>query len=201
MRLLLVALALLSAATAGASDIALTGSEGHPRPRFPLGVYAAPTGEPNLDAVVQRTLVDWNTLSRHSLGVPAFTRVEGEDAAQVVVAFEPPPSTRLMGQTRLGVTDGVIAVPVRIVVFAPTVRGETSRETLLYQVLAHELGHALGLPHTRDPRSLMCCVAGSVDFSDPAQRQAYIDARRHPDVASVREQLAAQYQTVWGRGK
>jgi hypothetical protein len=34
----------------------------------------------------------------------------------------------------------------------------------------------------RDPRSLMCCVKGSVDFSDPAAREAYIEARRHPDV-------------------
>jgi hypothetical protein len=199
MRLLLVVLLFVTAAAAGASDTALSGSEGHPRARFPLGVYAAPAGEASLDAVVQRALDDWNALARPTLGLPVFHRVEREEGAQVVVAFEPPPPPRLMGQTRLGVTDGVIALPVRIVVFAPTARGETSRETLLYQVLAHELGHALGLQHTRDPRSLMCCVPGSVDFNDPAQRQAYIDARRHPDLASVRAQLAAHYAKVWAR--
>ena len=72
-------------------------------------------------------------------------------------------------------------------------------QTLLYQVVAHELGHALGLPHVRDPRSLMCCVKGSVDFKDPAARDAYIEARRHPDVRSVRAQLGEQYARLWRR--
>jgi len=43
----------------------------------------------------------------------------------------------------------------------------------------------------------MCCVKGSVDFNDLAARDAYIEARRHPDVRSVRAQLAAQYARVW----
>jgi len=95
MRLLLIGVVLLSAVTAGASDTALSGSEGHPRARFPLGVYAAPTGEASLDAVVQRALDDWNAMSQQTLGVHAFNRLDRADAAQVVVAFEPPPSTRL----------------------------------------------------------------------------------------------------------
>jgi matrixin len=84
-------------------------------------------------------------------------------------------------------------------VVAPVARGQTSRETLLYQVVAHELGHALGLPHVRDPRSLMCCVTGSVDFNDPAAREAYVEARRHPDVRSARAELVEHYARVWRR--
>ena len=103
-----------------------------------------------------------------------------------------------MGVTHLASgSDGVIALPIRIDVREPAARGQTSRETVLYQVLAHELGHALGLAHTTDPRSLMCCVHESLNFNDPAVRDAYVESRRKPDVGSVRAQLAAHYERFW----
>jgi hypothetical protein len=43
----------------------------------------------------------------------------------------------------------------------------------------------------------MCCVKGSVDFNDPAQRDAYIEARRHPALASVERQLVEHYERFW----
>ena len=82
-------------------------------------------------------------------------------------------------------------------VFAPERLGRTTRETLLYQILAHELGHALGLPHAADPASIMCCAASGVDLGDPATRAAYVHARRHPDVRSARAQLAEHYARLW----
>lgn len=174
-----------------ASEAELTGREGHPATRFPLAVWLAPFADPALDGAARRAVDDWNALAREVLGVPAFALVETPAAAQVTVAVQPPAGSRLMGFTEVTAdAAGVIALPVRITVMAPVARGETSRETLLYQVLAHELGHALGLPHVRDPRSLMCCVRGSVDFGDPAVRDAYVAARRHPDLRSVRAQLA-----------
>jgi hypothetical protein len=193
-----LALVLVVAAAARASDTELSGAEGHPRERFPLSVWVEPFNDAALDGAVRRALDDWNALTREVLGTPVFATAPTREAAQITVAVQPPEPSKLMGFTELSTGGaGVIALPVRIVVVAPAARGQTSRETLLYQVVAHELGHALGLPHVRDPRSLMCCVKGSVDFNDPAQRDAYIEARRHPDVRSVRAELAEHYARVW----
>jgi hypothetical protein len=190
----------VASAPSPASEAGLSGDEGHPRERFPLAVYVAPLGEPALDAAVRGAVTDWNTMFEDAFGARAFTDVASPAQAQVVVTFEPRPSPRMMGETHLSVDHArVITPPVRIVVFQPEARGQTAREVLLYQVVAHELGHALGLTHARDPRSVMCCPRGSVDFSDPAQREAYLEGRRHPDLRSVRDQLEQHYERFWKR--
>jgi len=198
--ILVLACLVAPAAPAGASEAGLTGLTGHPRSHLPLRLWVQPAGEASLDAAARRAVEDWNAVARDVLGVEAFAAGAPREAAQVRVGLEPPATQGLMGVTHLRTDDtGVIELPVTIVVVEPAARGRTSRETVLYQVLAHELGHALGLPHVRDPRSLMCCERGSVDLTDPATREAYVEARRHPDVGTVRAQLAEQYARVWRR--
>ena len=190
--LLAVALALWSS-VAVASNTTLTGADGHPRERLPLPVHLASFGDGALDEAATRAVDDWNALARDVLGVSVFTRVPRADEAQVRIEVDPAGAGRLMGVTELESDGGVTHVPVRIGIMAPKPRGQVTREILVYQVLAHELGHALGLPHVSDPRSLMCCD-DHVDFNDAATREAYVAARRHPDVRSAAAQLAEHYR-------
>jgi hypothetical protein len=158
-------LVLLAATLAAASETSLTGAEGHPRDRFPLALHVALPGKPDLDAAIRRAVDDWNALAREVLGVQAFAWTDQAAGAQVTVTIEPRASTKAMGETQLHIgPQGVITPPVRIVVYEPAPRGQTPAATLLYQVVAHELGHALG-SSTRGTLAPSCAASRGASTS------------------------------------
>jgi hypothetical protein len=173
---------------------------GHPRARFPLSVYLE-DGSTGLNPAVQEAVAQWNKVFEHAFKCPAFAWTEDRAKADVLIRFaRSAGSNHHMGSTNLEADGhGVIRLPVTILLNTPHPRGNTDAWQMLFDVAAHELGHALGLPHINQPNLIMCCDPKAVNFHDPAIRRAYINARRHPNLESMEPELAHHYREFWGQ--
>lgn len=167
---------------------------GHPRDRFPLTVYVAAAPEATWAKSLERALGDWKAVVMEALGVVAFERSERQEGSDVVVRFVPRTAATPAGAAQVDHDDlGVIELPVQIDLAVPPDRWS---DAYLFGVVAHELGHAIGLPHTDDVASIMCCTR-TTPLERGDLRERYLAARRNPDVRSVLRQLRELYPRFW----
>ena len=118
---------------------------GHPKERFPLRIYANSAASSSLNSAIQDAVAQWNQVFEQIFRKVAFTWTDNKTDADILIRFAKDSGIHHeMGETEIDADKrGVIRLPVKINLNPPKPRGRTDVRQVLFDVAAHELGHAL----------------------------------------------------------